>query len=194
MQLDNGPHNLTAILGDAEHLVVKGQRTATIHITVADGFRGKGTLNPACSNLATGIGEVRVTFPNAGGEVQGTIEAACASQTHSGACTWLDEVFDRIDGNFDASSRHLSGRTSGTTERRLRAGNRKSCGQDQESRVLPGRLAADLQNDTVAGTVNGAHFTLAKDETVELATPPPVPSTPAPVVNAATCAVVSAAT
>ncbi len=170
--LDNGTHTLTAVLGDSEHLVVGGQRVQTIHITVADGFRGKGQLSPGCSNLATGTSEVRLTFPTDGGNVQGTISANCGFATNSGACQWVDALFDRIDGLYDAPSQHLTGRTSGISQRRLRSGSRKTCGPDTQSSVSPSNMQADMNGDTVTGTVSNAHFELASDDSVDLAAAP----------------------
>jgi len=177
--LDNGTHTLTAVLGDSEHLVVAGQRTQTIHITVADGFRGKGQLSPGCSNLATGTSEVRITFPTDGGSVQGTIKAECSFATQNGVCRWVDEAFDRINGLYDGSSQHLTGQTFGVSQRRLRTGNRKSCGEDRESSVLPSNLQAYYDGTNVSGTVSDAHFQLAPDATVDLASAPEPLATPA---------------
>jgi hypothetical protein len=170
--LANGEHTLTAVLGDSEHLVVDGQRTAQIKITVADGYRGKGTLSPACSNLATGLGEVRLTFPNDGGTVQGTITSRCAFQTQSNACTWLESGFSRVEGTFGADTQHITARTVGATQRKLRSGDRKSCGEDRESSISPSVLQADVDGDSVNGTVNEAKFTLARDDSVDLASAP----------------------
>jgi hypothetical protein len=172
--LSSGQHTLVAILGDSEHLVVRGQRTQTIHITVAPGFRGKGALTPACSDVAAGAGQVRLTFPTDGGAVQGTISTACVFVTQGGACTWLDAGFSRISGTFDTSAQRITGQASGTTQRQLRSGSKQSCGQDRETSLAPSEVQGQLANDTVSGTLGPAQFTVGRDDSVDLA-PEPMP-------------------
>jgi hypothetical protein len=170
--LSPGQHTLTAILGDSEHLVVSAQRTQTIHINVAPGFRGKGALSAACADVAAGQGEVRMTFPTDGGAVQGTISAVCLFVTQGGACTWSDTAFNLVTGTYDPSSQNITAQTTGSTQRILRSGDRKKCGTDRETSNPPAALQAKLQNDTVTGAFGRSQFSLTRDDTVDLAQAP----------------------
>jgi hypothetical protein len=170
IELDEGEHTLIAILGDSEHLVVDGQKTAKIRITVATGFRGKGELTPACADVAVGQAEVRIAFPSDGGTVQGTITATCAYLTNGGACTWTDVAFSRIIGAYDPSTHAFTGEASGISQRRLQEGDRGACGDDRQTTKPAVSVEGELgDDDIVTGNIGRARFEAADDDTVELA-------------------------
>jgi hypothetical protein len=167
IELGEGQHTLLAVLGDSEHLVIEGQDTARITINVAPGFRGKSRLSQGCADIASGRGEVRLTFPEQGGALQGAVTANCTYATRDGACTWMDMAYSRVKGSYDGASGVFSGRTSGITQRRLQRGPRDECGPDRESDRPPSEIRGGVTEDgTVEGTVGTATFAMKDDQSI----------------------------
>ena len=167
IELSEGQHTLVAVLGDSEHLVMEEQQTERITINVAPGFRGKARLSQGCADIATGRGEVRLTFPAQGGALQGAVTANCTYATRDGSCSWMDMAYSRVGGAYDAAARAFAGRTSGITQRRLQSGPREDCGPDRESTRPPADIQGVLRDDgVVEGTVGTASFDMRDDQSI----------------------------
>jgi hypothetical protein len=177
IELKEGRHTLTAVLGDSDHLVVAHQPTK-ITIVVAPGARASGPVDKACADVARGAGELRLVYPVAGGAVQGTVTATCAFSTSEGSCAWTDASFRRIKGVFSQNT--IQGVAAGFTTRQLVSGPRDKCGENRTSPLAPQAVQAQVTGSGVRGTLGAAAFTLVADPAARLAQPPatvaPAPS------------------
>jgi hypothetical protein len=186
IELADGQHTLVAELANSSHTTFRQPATAKVSFRVAPGFRGRGPLEPACAEVASGSGEVRLVFPTGGGTVQGLIDTKCGFDTEGGACKWEAVSRRRIDGAFDARSKVLNGAVAGTSERKLDAGPRDRCGKDESSTIPSEAFTATFTGDAVAGNLGQAKFTVRSDSGVTLAaTPGPEATARAPVKTAA---------
>jgi hypothetical protein len=162
-----GEHRLVAQLGNSAHKAM-GASTAEVTINVVAGFRGRGALTPACAEVASGTGEVRLVFPSAGGHLQGSITSTCTFATDAGACGWQSVSDRRIYGSFDPGGRTLDGTTGGSTTRQLVSGTGSRCGNGGVDRLDQIPFRAAFADGIVSGTFGQAHFTVRSDPSVVL--------------------------
>lgn len=171
IDLGLGEHRLVAQLGDSAHAALGGPSIAEVTINVVEGFRGRGPLQPACAEVATGAGEVRIVFPAAGGHMQGSITSTCAFTTEGGACEWSSVSERRIYGTYRARTSSLEGVTGGTTTRQLTSGDADQCGAGDIDLLEQGSFSATFAGGVVSGTFGQAQFTVGPDPSVVLANP-----------------------
>jgi hypothetical protein len=185
--LSNGQHVIHAEIANSSHTTFHQPATAKITVRVAPGFRGRGALEPACAEVASGTGEVRLVFPTGGGTMQGRIDSKCGFTTEGGDCSWQAVSRRRIDGAYDARTKALTGTVTGTTTRKLMSGPRDRCGRDETSSIPAEPFVAAFDGSEASGQLGQARFAARADPSVTLA------ETPAPAASAAPTPVRTAA-
>jgi hypothetical protein len=173
LTLTEGAHTLWAQLGDSGHVALD-LPTPKAAFVVAPGFRGKGTLEPSCAEVATGTSDARLVFPVGGGLVQGSISSRCGFRTEGGACSWISLSYRRVLGSFDARSAALRGDVYSATERRLEAGDPGRCGSGSVVGEPTTSISATLSGNGVSGTLGLARVVVHSDASVVLE-PPSLP-------------------
>lgn len=173
--LPPGPHRLVVQLADSSHKAIHDSspvREVRFTVGTGPGFRGQGTLQPACAEVATGSGMLKLVFPMQGGLLQGTIKSRCDYATEAGACRFVEASDRRVIGSYDDRTKLLDGKVLGKTTRQLMAGSPQQCGAPiQESPAAESPFSAAFVGNQVSGTLGPAQFVVDRNDSVSLADP-----------------------